>query len=219
MHDDIISRRSPFFKKAISKRKKSARPGKAIELLEHDAMIFDVYLQCVYHDAVLESEVDHPLEFYGLLELYEMAEEFGDLKAANTIIDELVMYSDRLHHVPSRHLIASVYKRWAENSPLRKLMVDWYTYEGPGAVCLANKDCVLPYAFLNDLYMQYGQQLCNLDSSKSARETFSKHIRKSMPKCQYHQHDDSLPPCKDDVDGDRSKIEAPRPRKRILNAD
>ncbi|KAK4549437.1 hypothetical protein LTR36_006434 [Oleoguttula mirabilis] len=204
VHKDIISRHSPFFRAAAAERWASTDHHKAIELPEDDPALFATYLHCVYHGAVVfgdEGSLRYNLNEY--LALYTMADKFRDLKTANLVIDQLMARTDELDQVPGPSDITAFYETSAENSPLRRLMVDFYTYEvGPGDITrgLGSK---LPSAFLTDFFVKYGQ-LKGGDRSRSVRETFEKSLRKSMSRCEYHQHDETHLACKDGAAGGKA---------------
>ncbi|KAK5124930.1 hypothetical protein LTR85_001120 [Meristemomyces frigidus] len=204
VHKDVICRRSPFLKAAIAERWNSTGDCKKIELPADNPSAFASYLQCVYQGVVVHEagvmEEDATCE---LIALYALADKFGDLRGANLAIDALIQHSDTLNRIPGLAEVDLAYGHTTANSPLRKLLVDYYLHEGNEAALQSDID-QYPCAFLADFIMEYARLKYSKLPEKVEKVVFNAKIE-SKPKCEYHQHSDTHPVCDGEAAGGQAE--------------
>lgn len=190
---DVISRRSPFFKAAISKRwLKSKEADGVFELPEDDPDAFATYLQCVYRNAVVLSEGDSAVIFEHLVLLYAIADSYDDPITANLTIDAMLQYSDEIGTIPDAYHICLAYEVISDKSPLRQYMVDMTILETATDVLLEDPNA-FPKAFLGSCLAEYAQ-LKGGAGNRSVDGVFRRNISKDVG-CRYHQHNEMHPAC------------------------
>lgn len=202
MHKNILSQRSPFFKAATSGRWNSPDNFKPVEMEDDDPHIFDAYLQAIYQDTIILDDDGGPAPYFeALVRLYAMTDKLCDLRTANLTMDEFMRYSDKLGVIPTPVLVAFIYEHSSEQSPLRRLMVGYHVLElSPDGVQGLEP---LPQLFPTSFLKRY-LELKKGNHAETVKATFHKVVSKSMPKYEYHQHDDTCPPCEGGGNGEKA---------------
>ncbi|KAK5724473.1 hypothetical protein LTR15_004518 [Elasticomyces elasticus] len=187
VHVGALTRRSTFFKAAVAQRWTSEGQAKAVELPEDEPDVFSYYLQCLYFDTVCHDEMVNT----SLLDQYILADKLGDLFSANTIINKIIRNSSETRSIPSATSVNYAYEKTTPNSPLRRLLVDFYVYRGHGDdICAAAE--VVHAEFATALIREF----VRIRPGRNNPDAFSIFQNaKHRPRCHYHQHDESCPPC------------------------
>ena len=142
VHTSIICARSPFFKAACERWSKGAKP---LDLLEDDAKTFDAYLQYVYADKAQEEQ--DSLDLGLQTRVCILADKLGDLRSANKAIDDIVRLSDEWAMAPDYTIASHAWTSTPENSPLRRLLVDYWVHE-MSHVAFDDKADLIPHGML-----------------------------------------------------------------------
>lgn len=187
VHHSVLIERSPFFRAARSDRWTSQTEDLPTKLDDHEVEAFQDYLYCVYKDRVPLVTMNKDANFTRLVKLYILADKVGDLRTSNMVIDEIIRHSDATQAIPSESVLALVYDCTPPKSPLRKLMVDYWTHECP---TLLNEDAEkLPEAMLVELAREFAKAIeCGEIDRRPTHEQKCRH---------YHQHGEGEPECED----------------------
>lgn len=130
VHSHRLTARSRFFKSTTAKLWTSGRKeDRKIELPHDNPQDFENYLQCLYQGTLDYEEVD-ALGIDSLIRLYILADKLGDLHTVNMAIDQLIRLSDKTSEIPDGDSIALIFDNTPDTSPLRRLAVDFYLFEG-----------------------------------------------------------------------------------------
>jgi hypothetical protein len=136
VHEDIITARSLFFKKALSGNWKEAE-DRMVKLPEDDPMTFRRYVHLLYTNAltVQLEQVSDPYGYVHLGRLYVLAEKIQDIKTKNAVIEAVLLATrqkriDGRCYYPGIGIISLIYAGTGPRSPMRKLLVDLYTDQG-----------------------------------------------------------------------------------------
>lgn len=196
---------SPFFRAARSGR---WTPPDVATIIEDDLDRFESYLLATVHwrkyrrnvhDAICASK-PHPTEgdvpeqvrqgreqaFETLIGTYLVADKYGDLYRANSVLDQIIRFSRATTLLPHLRAINQAYDSTVEGNPLRVLLRDLFVHEAlPGALGeVVRHDDVHP-EFVADFAME---------SCKLKFDHFNGHIKKwfhqevaHRPKGHYHQ--------------------------------
>ena len=143
----------------------------------------------------LSEEERQQENFVCLARLYVLADVLGDLKSANTVIDQVIRYSDDTVRVPGARCATFVMKATPESSPLQRLMIDYYTQEaGEQAFERDSNGEQMSSEFLAAVAREYRRLVTAASGEDTVEGTFKTSINKRH-KCYYHQHDASCPKC------------------------
>jgi hypothetical protein len=215
----LFTDRSGFFRAARKPEWLKDNPKNPVDLEDEDAEVFGTYVNCVYFGSEAlqhyqhyvdptasesESESDRDqrekeldAECEALIRVYLIADRLQDLITTNMAIDELVRFRTIMKHIPDKPHISLVYGQTAENSPLRRLMRDYWAYEIVPSEMGQLKG--FPKDFVRDIaveaYRVMGKHQEN--EEQTIEEAFSEKAsdRIDEDKCYYHQHDDKHPRC------------------------
>lgn len=198
MHKDAICPRSGFFVAAVSERWRNGSK-KPIELPADDPAIFSIYLQCVYQEKViagyewqkLYEAVERNEMWRTVCALYSMANKFQDQQTCNLVIDEILDTSEQLGRIPDPETIAFAFEITPADSPLRKLLVDFYLYELKASL-VADRAKEMPIEFLQ-MFAAKVALIKETEDDFTVNKAFNK--KASSDKCAYHQHNPELPHC------------------------
>lgn len=163
---------------------------KPIELSDESVPTFDKYLSFAYGTTPTDMSGYEQEHFHQLICVYLLADKLGDLQALNSVIDEIVRYSDEAAELPDIWPITFVFNRTLEKSPLRRLLVDYYLHESD-ATAVADLTKRAPRDFLEAMINE-SRSLQDKYAFEPVTEVFSRRANYRM-KCHYHQHDDSHP--------------------------
>ncbi len=184
-----LATRSKPFRDACSSRWKSVE---IVSVPQADPKVFNLYLRYV-HTRV--ARANNELDFKPLIERYAMACLLEDLDAANAFIDELVKVGKITDSIPNGSNVELMLRCTPSDSPMRRLFVDFYVEESPLEVFdEGSDDDPLPPKFLQALSREFVRRAIEADRSSSVRHVTRNGVARK-PKCFYHQHNESCPPC------------------------
>ncbi|KAK0932298.1 hypothetical protein LTR29_016132 [Friedmanniomyces endolithicus] len=198
VHSRIITQRSPFFDAAL-KRWKTA--GEPVTLSDDEPATFDAYLEFLYFGRItsLDAVKDHDARTRFLLKLYILTDKLGDLRSANSTIDQL---ADILwNSVPDLTEVLPAWSSTPSGSPLRVLLIDTLPmFSDPRELMERVEDDDVP----KDLAVALARRLgafVGIIMAVGSPEISAKNpaFSKLVPMgdhCKYHQHDASHPRCK-----------------------
>ena len=192
VHKNLITRRSPFFASACGERWNDLGKFNAIELPKDDVQAFSIFLECVYRDQVVTEEIEGEQEkFEVLVRTYCLADKLGDLTSANLVIDEILRYSDKELVVPEGDSLSYAFNNSPEDSPLCRLIVDYYMHEaGKQSV---DRSSGITQDFLLAFFKRF-QEVKSDNISKTVGEAFRQTLS-AQGRCYYHQHNTEHPGC------------------------
>lgn len=130
------------------------------------------------------------------MDVYILADKLGDLHSANLIIDEIVHVSNKAQDLPGPPAsVSHALSATPENSPLRRLLVDYYVHE------IDDSDFgALFHKISPETLFAIAKELKRLKRKRYSKahcrpgDIYEKKVSE-MPKCYYHQHDESCPRC------------------------
>ena len=129
-----------------------------------------------------------------LARTYIMADKFGDIVAANMVVDEIIRFADVFDEITYEGTIAEVVQKLPLDSPISKLYVDLFVYSiSADWICYVSERAILPPAFLFKT-LEEKTRLCDENLNKQVCKVFPV-MYVSRNKCRYHQHDDEHPKC------------------------
>jgi hypothetical protein len=160
VHEDIITARSPFFKKAMSGDWKEAQ-DRLVKLPDDNPAIFQLYVHLLYTNMLAVVPDPLPPNYTGsnehvkLAKLYVLAEKLQDIDTKNTVLEAMLLAtrqtrSDGKCYYPGNGPICLIYAGTVPGSPMRKLLVDFYTYQAE-ANWLSESDETWPTEFTHEL--------------------------------------------------------------------
>ncbi|KAK4579963.1 hypothetical protein LTR86_000165 [Recurvomyces mirabilis] len=195
VHRDIITERSKFFQKAVSTRWYCEDKNKPFELPEDDPEIFGAYLQCLYDNRVdlSFSKEEGMISVLEAMRLYVLADKLGDLESMNTTIDCINQQSAKENLIPCVSTIEMVWPLLITDSPLRKLLVDFYIYVADATVTAVDRLLGLPKEMLATIIHETNtirRWQAGVFTVEGLKQNASNGDR-----CRYHQHDETCPPC------------------------
>ena len=206
MHKSIIIRRSKFFATAASERWQRNSSLETIELPEDDPDIFDIYLHCIYSNAMDVGDPEEYLQgetsdmsaqqtvFYRTAKTYMLADKLGDVMAANICLNSMIRHSSTIHVLPTGHTIELVFNETMETSLLRRMIVDLFVFEAHiDAIKTVTQDPRIPRAFLCAV-LEKKAKLENECADMVVCEVFAMGLVENQ-RCLYHQHDETHPSC------------------------
>ncbi|KAK6438859.1 hypothetical protein LTR95_004943 [Oleoguttula sp. CCFEE 5521] len=195
IHDDLVIHRSTFFKSARSSAwTDGATP---VDLTDEKRSVFETYMHCVQYDEIdAQFRQDGFSHFTELCDLYALADKLGDLLACNLTMDKIIDGSKpEAFKLPNQNTIAFAYDHTVHGSPLRRVIAVWHLHEWSGKIDgeTENPFDKFPAALWQDMVREYWT-LKQSGKTKKVIEVFCQKPR-DRPKCHYHQHNDSHPPC------------------------
>lgn len=144
VHKYLVTERSPFFKNAMSGDWKEAK-DRVVNFPEDDPATLqsDVHLLYTNQLAVIPSPLpvkyDGSEETEALAKLYALAEKLQDVDTKNIVLKAMLLSSLQIRSitascvVPGLPTVRIIYAGTPEGSPIRRLLVDIYTYRGRSA--------------------------------------------------------------------------------------
>jgi hypothetical protein len=203
LHPQIICYRSKFFAAASSERWKDSE--EPIRLPEDSPETFNAYLKCIYQGQLAENmneqgalgacDDDDQKALQGMVHMYKLSDKLGDLKTANIVIDALRKYCLQAKIVPRPTIVGLVCTSTTNNSPLRRLMCDYYVHQAHELLLEDDAHDKLPKEFLLEVVKEYWRLLDTASPKTRLYDLLVVDVDSEERKCHYHQHDDSCPPC------------------------
>ena len=205
MYTAVFTERSEFFRAARKPEWLAGDPKKPVDLKEEDPDVFNEYMNCVYfgpnalHHYTRDAEQGHHVHdlehvtYRALVRVYLLADKLQDPTTANIAIDEIIRSSDASRTVPGTEY-AHVYSRTPRNSPLQRLMRDFWIYElDPEAEKPLDG---VPREMKEDIMLEFLRVKVKHEGA-AVREAFKKTLsaETKRDKCRYHQHDEKHPRC------------------------
>lgn len=124
MHKTLLCNVAPYFRAAFEGKFAEAE-AHVLELPEDDASVFEHFQLWVYSDQVLEKgETVKTVSWSILIELYIFGEIRGIPDLQNAVIHMIIDKHDIEGYIPIA-CIPRMYQYLPENSPLKRLLVDW----------------------------------------------------------------------------------------------
>lgn len=138
VHESLITGRSLFFKKAVSGTWREAQ-DRLVNLPEDEPATFRCYLHLLYTNTLAIMSGSLPKTFhegdevFGLVKLYVLAEKLQDVDTKNIVLEATMLSYQKdkrgiSDYVPKVQEVRIVYTGTTSGSPMRKLLVDLYTY-------------------------------------------------------------------------------------------
>lgn len=193
LHPSILVSGSKFFRSALSGKWKESE-NNSINLPETRVEVFQSYAAYVYTGEIdiCAEQLDESNDpegrhrFYLLAELYALADAvLNDKVLRNAIIDAILDFEGKTGYQPAFSTIVHAYENCSGATPLCRLLLD-------NALAATHPDWLksvwnmLPEAYLQDLV--YGWALASCDKN------ITYHGSAQRPRCEYHEHDDEVPP-------------------------
>lgn len=156
VHEALFTARSGFFRSAVKDGR--TKPEQLIELPGDESRVFRLYVILTYSGAVA-TKSSKQVEWWDLTRLYILAEKLQDTWAKNRVIDAMYSYLKSFSpYPPDPASMNALYAGTPDNSPARKLLVEWYASGGSQDLILkakgsAKKD-LLPIDFVFDLALR-----------------------------------------------------------------
>lgn len=205
IHEHVICNRSSFFKAACSERWQQNGTLKAIELPEDDADIFDIYLYCMYGTFVDVGDLNDTLDaeeglstldrtHLRLVKTYMLADKLGDIVTTNMVVDRMIDLTDSAKQLPGNETTRIVTSYTSQESPLRKLFIDYYVHEASmESLRKMLRDDTIPRTFICEVLDEKATLASHCEALK-INEVFLNDFTKNH-KCRYRQHDKLYPSC------------------------
>ncbi|KAH7317160.1 hypothetical protein B0I35DRAFT_434664 [Stachybotrys elegans] len=184
VHEELICKASPFFKKALGGEWTEAK-SRSVRFKDHDASGFHIYLNWLYCHTLPVRGKDQggpgDTEYMELAKAYVLGDFLQHTSFKDAVLDAMgeksrVSIKGR-YNLPSGPAIRTIYGNSLESCKGRKLLVDLYVTRGVHVNQLGETD-ELPYEFLFDL-----------STALLARRTFPGSVE--LESDQYHESDDS----------------------------
>ena len=184
MHKDILCRSAPYFKAALEGGFKESK-DQILELPDDDPTAFSHFQLWLYTGTILQShESAKDISWDVLISLYLFGDVRGIPGLQNEAIDVLIDKSDAMNQIVFYQL-PRIYKNTLDGSPLRKLVVDLFTYK---KVILTDD-----FWFHEERKPCYSQQFL-IDLAKSLYEDRARYKTKDTEfkavRSNYHIHND-----------------------------
>jgi len=135
MHEDLVASHFPFFKTATSRRWRKSS-DRVIRMPEDEPHVFEVYLKWLYSGLIFsksdEGETqNHPItdEYILLYKCYILGEKLQDVGFKDTIMDSINELTWAKKGIITS-TIRFVYDNTPASSPVRRFLVDVFTYSG-----------------------------------------------------------------------------------------
>ncbi|KAH6713945.1 hypothetical protein BKA61DRAFT_656502 [Leptodontidium sp. MPI-SDFR-AT-0119] len=186
VHKDLICYHSPYFKAAFNSGFEEAKTG-IMKLPETNTKVFELFVHWLYTQ-VLWSKDDDKEEKRTALETMMDLHLFADMIRAVSLMNQSITalrdLSDAGSVVPTQ-TFARVWKNTTENSPIRRLIIDWMIWEVNSDVFERN-----PNSFPHDLL------LAAMTASRKAIRAFQHEHRSTIKKpllieSNYHVSEDT----------------------------
>ncbi|KAH3941401.1 hypothetical protein HBH53_201020 [Parastagonospora nodorum] len=163
VHESLIMARSAFFKKALSGNWTEAR-SRHVNLPEDDPQTFENYVHHLYTNTLAVKPSPVPDQYVGreekieLAKLYVFAEKIQDTDTKDAVVKAMAHSSQLSRYNGKTYgsnlgVISLIYAGTAPWSPMRKLLVDIYTYQA-NAAWLTRDEEESPSDFLRELALQ-----------------------------------------------------------------
>lgn len=208
VHPDALQRRSTFFRAACSERWKHA--SNAIELIEDDPEIFDLYLNCVYTneldvdatDMMFYSEREQfDLRYHRLACIWILSDKLGDLLTCNMAVNKMIDLSCAIDELPSIEVLKLALDKTSEQSALQHLLLDHWVHESTEWHLKAlENDSEVPRHFFVRMLLEHHEMNNKHPHEKLSNLYTSKFV--VTRRCRYLQHDTEYHSCGSDCKKD-----------------
>lgn len=192
IHKGLLCHHSTFFDKALNGGFKEAVNGEVV-LDDEDLEVFTRFNGWLYTGIILVGdETEETMTFKSLIDLYIFAEKRGVLRLKNAVVDSIIKknQASRGRRALPDHSLQRAWTKTPDSSPLHSLLVDLYVRRANFPEILASdKNCKqfdknILFAFILAFHKM------KEDGSFNTQYNFWKR------RCQYHSHNDLVPPCK-----------------------
>ncbi len=189
VHQDLICDQSPFFRAALNGNWKESKERK-VKLPEDDPVAFELYSNWLYHNTLISNGGSEFVFMTGkcllLGKAYVLGDKLGDLEFMDFVVDGLIDIL-KIRSVYAIILAKTAYEHTPLSSPLRRLSIDVYRFEG--------KEYWLDPKFGE----RNEDMLWDLASALMAQKSGTGNYVSEPPyltnTCLYHQHAKSGKPC------------------------
>jgi len=146
VHKNVLLQ-SPFFANALKPEWVSARDGKPIDLTDIESDIFGAYVQWLY-----THHIDTTFDTTKWAKEYVLGEKLMDMEYQDQVLEVMVRECEAAQKFPAASQINIIYDGTTESSPARKLLIDFFCWNG-GSQWLNNRDYAntAPADFVNEL--------------------------------------------------------------------
>jgi hypothetical protein len=129
-------------------------------------------------------------------DLYLLADRLRDLETCNSVIDELIRFSDKGGRTFNGDVIRRVYDATAHGNPLRKMVRDECVYQVYSSDYMDSHVEPGHPEFSRDVMVEF-LRLRDSNLNENVGDVYKLHVghRKYTDKCHYHQHDETHPRC------------------------
>lgn len=129
MHKGLLCNVAPYFEAAL-KGSFLESSAQVLELIEDDPVMFERFQLWTYTNRLLEDgETDKEIPFIVWADLWVFGEARGIPELQNCAIDGLINDEITTNYVPIG-IFQHVYDNTHEDSPLRRLILDWAAFSG-----------------------------------------------------------------------------------------
>jgi hypothetical protein len=154
VHESFLTGSSLFFKNALSGDWIEAKTRR-VNLPEEEPAVFHDYVHFLYRRTLcVKSDSNDGIdEQESLLKLYVLAEKLQDMDMKNVVMEAMYNCFCEIctgeNHTPNVECIRIVYEGTPAGSPMRRLLVDFYTYYHGASSFKVDDD--YPYELLHEL--------------------------------------------------------------------
>jgi hypothetical protein len=194
VHQDILTTRSEFFKRATNGKWGDAR---TIPLPEDKPEIFLLYIIILYKGLIATRG---PGEWMNLCHVYILAEKMQDVCTKNIVVEAMLCFlrastvkemggfgtSDKnfftgeTHFQMSAESIEELYAHTPDGSPVRRLVANYYADIARDGWLAAGKD-VFPVEFLYDVVVQALQRRSSMMISTWLQRDHAQYLEVEIP--------------------------------------
>ncbi|KAH9809305.1 BTB/POZ fold [Teratosphaeria destructans] len=184
----IITAHPEFFRAACNGGFEEAK-DKIVRLPEVEPETFGCLLHWIYtgHIVVMnEEDIDATerqapsLRYVALVELYALADKYGEPRLRNATIDQIIELADTTEIFPGTGVVDIACNKTSRRSNLRKVLADYYNACAELEWLLDHQD-ELAAEFYFEMAMRMKE---GINDSPNVNN-----------KCRYHEHNDDVPKC------------------------
>lgn len=194
VHENLLIRSSPFFKAALGREFKEAK-DRIVYLPESNAHAFRVYVQWLYTSQLhtklifdLPTNQDSQWEWAILVKARLLGDCIQDIDFQDTVIDAMAEWANEApktcNDVPA-HSSVEVYGNTKDDSPLRRILVDFTAYRLISGTATALDKSHYPSDYLTSVVGVLTERI------RSNRIATPPYVQ-NKGGCHYHSHGDKV---------------------------
>lgn len=161
VHESLLSARSSFFRNALDRKWKEGQ-DRRVKLPADEPDVFRIYVNYLYTGVLAVIPDPLPAIYKGaedhlsLAKVYVLAEMLQDTTAKNAVVEAMLVtcrrtFHDGQYHLPGPQVIHIVYEGTPGSSPMRRVLVDLYTYRATRHCVEAFTSQKWPHEFYQEL--------------------------------------------------------------------